>query len=105
MAGQDSIPEWLWELVTNEPDTATSPLVEPPLAADAEADAGPSSTRDESLDVEDIMRELYDLLPNITQADLDANDEFEKDMLGYENKLKENTAGKYFTFIKLSFKC
>src|SRR6267154_3699811 len=104
MAEQYSIPDWLWELVANEPDTTTVSSVEPRLAADAEAGAGPSSTRDESLDADAIMRELYDLLPDITRADLDAVDDFGIDILGYENKLEANTAGKYITSLKLSFK-
>ena len=104
MAEQYSIPEWLWELVANEPVTTTAPSVEPRLAANVEAGAGPSSTRDESLDADAIMRELYDLLPNITQADLNAVDEFGTDILGYENKLEANTAGQYITFLKFSFK-
>src|SRR6267154_846736 len=109
MAEQYRIPEWLWELVANESDTTTAPPVEPRLAVDAEAGAGPvppveprlavnveagagpSSTWDESWDVDAIMRELYDLLPDVTQADLDASDELGTDILGY--KLEANTEG------------
>ena len=118
MAEQYRIPEWLWELVANESDTTTAPSVESRLAVDAEAGAGPvpqveprlavnveagagpSSTWDESWDVEALLRELSDVLPDVTQADLDANDELENVIFGYDNKLEANTEGKYITFIK-----
>src|SRR6267154_2426618 len=100
MVEQHRIPEWLWELVANEPDTTTTPSVESRLAGDVEAGAGPSSTWDESWNVEALLRELSDVLPDVTQADLDANDELEHVIFGYDNKLEANTEGKCITFIK-----
>ena len=54
--------------------------------------------------MEALLREFSDVLPDVPQADLDANDELENVIFGCDNKLEANTEGKYITFLKLSFK-